>query len=194
MGKLWVADRLKKIDENEMEGFIHFVTHEDIYDSSHKVIYFNSIPMMMEGQLDDVIQKYKDVQSLFRGKKYIDERLFHEVFYVNRDNINLWKYDRRLWLLFAERCGRYYYDKGFQIIYTIHWGSGFGYHIHFIGNAISYQDGRIWKSDDKDVGFRKSLFNKFFIEVGRIRRAEETKKYFERTYGCGDTSDKITKE
>lgn len=194
MGSLWIVDEMEDYDGNGIEDYIYFITHEDSYDPLHSVLYFNSIPKMMEGQqLGDVIQKYKNIQSLFRDKEHIEEHLFSEIFLVDIDEIKLWRYDRKLWLLFAERCGRFYYEMGLQIVYSIHWCSEYGYHIHFVGNAISYKDGRIWESDDVGAVFRESLFNTFFRDVGEIGRAEAAREHFERTYGCGDISDKTTK-
>lgn len=173
MGVLWVVEGLDYVSEGVEDINIHIATQEDMFDPLHMVIYFNSIPLVEGCQPDNMIQEYKNVQSLFRSKKRIGKRVFHEIFYADAYGVKLWRANRKFWFRFADKCGRYYYDMGFQIVYAAHWSPKRGYHIHFVGNAVSYLDGRKWRTKDADIVSRGALFNGFFNECGRIRREEE---------------------
>lgn len=90
------------------------------------------------------IEQLKDVQRHYRGSKYIGKRIFHETLLLNEEDLLMLNYDTKHIHAYAERCAHFYYSRGFQIMFAVHWDQQKKYHIHFVGNAVSYLDGRKW--------------------------------------------------
>lgn len=170
MSKLIKVRRGKYENEDAIENVIYFITQERKYDDpSHELIYYNSIPMGPISR-QGLISEYKRVQSAFCGKKRTGKKMFHEIFMFDAWDCAPLGNDRKCLTYFADECAKYYYDQGFQMVYALHVNWKDGYHIHFAGNAVSYLDGRIWKTNKAEITVREAYFNSLFCEIaGRIK-------------------------
>jgi len=90
------------------------------------------------------IEQFKKVQRHYRGSKYIGKRIFHETLLLNEEDLTRLNYDTRHIHAYAERCAYFYYCFGFQVMFAVHWDQEKKFHIHFVGNAVSYLDGHKW--------------------------------------------------
>ena len=93
----------------------------------------------------EAIQQFKIVQQRYREPNYIGSRVFHETLHLNESDLALLNYDQTHIYNYAESCAYYYYSLGFQIVFAVHWDQEKKYHIHFVGNAVSFVNGLKWK-------------------------------------------------
>lgn len=94
----------------------------------------------------EAIQQFKVVQQNFKESNYIGSRIFHETLLLDELDLTLLNYDHKHIHNYAECCAFYYYLRGFQVVFAVHWDQEKKYHIHFVGNAVSYMNGLKWEA------------------------------------------------
>lgn len=71
------------------------------------------------------------------------------------------------------RLGRqisYYYDSSYQTVWAIHSSPGGNYHIHFLFNTVSFQDGRMYREGREDLGRLAQYIRELLPDtVGELR-------------------------
>lgn len=97
------------------------------------------------------IEEFKRVQQNFRDSKYVGKRIFHETLHLNENDLTLLKYDPKHIYAYAYRCAYYYYCLGFQVMFAVHWNQEKKFHIHFVGNAVSFVNGLKWEAAYKET-------------------------------------------
>lgn len=102
------------------------------------------------------IEQFKIVQKKFRVPGNIGKYIFHETLQLNEGDLILLNNDARHIVAYANRCAYYYYHLGFQVVFAVHWDQDKKYHIHFVGNAVSYIDGHKWQGSY--TGIREGQF------------------------------------
>lgn len=105
---------------------------------------------------EEAIEQFKIVQNKFREPGNIGKRIFHETLQLSEMDLVLLNNDPRHIIAYANRCAYYYYHLGFQVVFAVHWDQEKKYHIHFVGNAVSFLNGRKWQ--DSYTGVREGHF------------------------------------
>lgn len=90
------------------------------------------------------VEQFKKVQRYYRDSKYIGKRIFHETLLLDEEDLTKLNYDIRHIHAYADRCAYFYYSLGFQVMFAVHWDQEKKFHIHFVGNAVSYMNGHKW--------------------------------------------------
>lgn len=107
------------------------------------------------------IEQFKVVQRMLRDDGNIGKRIFHETLQLNEADLALLNGSPDCVAGYARKCASYYYLRGFQVVYAVHWDKEKKYHIHFVINDVSFVDGHKWSGNYP--GIREELFRYYLI-------------------------------
>ena len=104
--------------------------------------------------VEDMIATFRYVQEAYNIENRGGRRIYHEVFWFNQDEVMRLNWDVGLMWQFAyEVATEFFYKKGHQVIFAIHYDLNGKYHIHFAVNTINYLTGaklHTFKTDIKE--------------------------------------------
>ena len=91
-----------------------------------------------------MIEDFLRVQKCLRSPGRIGKKINHEVFLLTVEEIEQLGYPGKVQYLYwaSQECARFFYEKGFQVVFAIHTDMEKGVHIHFAVNTVNYMNGK----------------------------------------------------
>lgn len=136
---------------------------------------------------ETAILEFTVVQKRLRESGCRGKLLFHEMFQLLREEVDLLKTDAVRLYNFARECAYYYYREGFQVVFAIHCDTQKGFHIHFVVNSVSFRNGKKWVDTYEGRNLRFELFMQILrkyqeghIEVENRTEPIEAISFYER--------------
>ena len=110
--------------------------------------------------VEDMIATFRYVQLAYNIENRGGRRMYHEVFWFDPNEVMRLNWDIRLMWQFAyEVANEFFYKKGHQVIFAIHYDLNGKYHIHFAVNTINYLTGAKLHTYKNDVKERERACN-----------------------------------
>ena len=153
-------------NKDAVSNVIHYITRtrkdETRQDS---LISYGGCGVACYGNPDFMVQQMNYVQNVYDIEHRLGRRLYHEIFLISDEDFMRLKFNCGAVHEFAMRCSAFYFSKGFQVVFAIHWQPDKRLHIHFCVNSVSYIDGEKWHTTKQETKEREKLFNRIFEDV-----------------------------
>ncbi len=107
-----------------------------------------------------MIEDFLRVQKCLRSPGRIGKKINHEVFLLTVEETEQLGYPGKVQYLYwaSQECARFFYEKGFQVVFAIHTDMEKGVHIHFAVNTVNYMNGKKWSCGEREMKERETLF------------------------------------
>lgn len=126
----------------------------------------------------DMIQQITYVQRAFRIDSRCGRRMYHEVFNLYDSEVERLNFNSDyLWKIGMECC-QIYFQKGFQVVFAVHWEPQKRYHIHFAVSAINYSSGLKWHTSLPEIKVREQIFNQVLLKYQHLYGARIAPIFF----------------
>lgn len=110
--------------------------------------------------VEDIIATFCYVQQAYDIDKRRGRRMYHEVFWFSLEELKMLKWNVELmWQYAYDIAMEFWYKKGHQVIFSIHYDLQGQYHIHFAVNTINYLTGAKLATYKKDLAEREIACN-----------------------------------
>lgn len=110
--------------------------------------------------VEDMIATFCYVQQAYDIDNRGGRRIYHEVFWFFPDELVM--LDRNvelMWQFAYEISLEFFYKKGFQVVFAIHYDMQGKYHIHLAVNTVNYITGKKLQTFKKDIKEREASCN-----------------------------------
>ncbi len=160
---------------NEIDNLLRYITRTKVSGNKRKdVIKIGGRAVQLSHGIETAIRQFKQVQSVYdNGFDRYSRHCFHEIFAFNPE-LSRFLSDQLVTEM-AEEMSRFYWIKGFQVVYAVHKPDRENYnlHIHFAVNAISVKTGKKWHTDYNDTKYREREFQKMVTRLFNQNFAED---------------------
>lgn len=110
--------------------------------------------------VEDMIATFCYVQQAYDIDSRRGRRMYHEVFWFFPEELLMLNWNVELmWNYAYEIAKEFWYKKGHQVIFAIHYDMQGKYHIHFAVNTINYLTGGKLGTYKKDLAEREAACN-----------------------------------
>lgn len=162
MGILMMMCRGKYVNEDAVENVIHYITRSRVNEGRREELMgYGGAGVGIYLLPDQIIGQFLYIQKVHGIDARKRRRVYHEVFGLQDSEFAELNCDMDVLHRFARECCQVYYQRGYQVVYAIHWEpfNGKKMHIHFAVNTISFRDGKKWHTSKVDLRERERLFN-----------------------------------
>lgn len=142
----FVIDDITRNRENEKYG--------------HQILGYGAIGANHFLTVEDMIAAFCYLQRAYDIDNRRGRRMYHEVFWFSPDEVMMLNWNVKLmWYYAYEIAMEFWYKRGHQVIFAIHYDMQGKYHIHFAINTINYLTGAKLGTYKKDLSEREALCN-----------------------------------
>ena len=167
--------RPKYIYKSDVNNVIKYVTRTKDSNNKEDLVCSSAIGTPRFLGVDAIISSFFVVQEFYRNSSNIGPRVFHEIFWLDDDDVMaintaldnpLFNFQR-----FANEvlcaCLQVYYNLGYQAVGGFHWaGQSHKPHIHLAINTVNYINGIKWHTDLNGMqDAREEIMNNQFREI-----------------------------
>lgn len=110
--------------------------------------------------VEDMIKTFNYIQQAYDIEQRGGRRIYHEVFWFSEEELILMNWDvQQMWNFAYEVSREFFYKKGHQVIFAIHYDIRGKYHVHFAVNTVNYITGAKLQTFKKDMKEREGGCN-----------------------------------
>lgn len=110
--------------------------------------------------VEDMIKTFNYIQQAYDIEQRGGRRIYHEVFWFSEEELILMNWDvQQMWNFAYEVSREFFYKKGHQVIFAIHYDLRGKYHVHFAVNTVNYITGAKLQTFKKDMKEREGGCN-----------------------------------
>lgn len=110
--------------------------------------------------VEDMIKTFNYIQQAYDIEQRGGRRIYHEVFWFSDEELILMNWDvQQMWNFAYEVSREFFYKKGHQVIFAIHYDLRGKYHVHFAVNTVNYITGAKLQTFKKDMKEREGGCN-----------------------------------
>lgn len=148
----WFEGQYYKNDD-AVEKVIRYITRTRfLEDRAGELICCGGSGITFRYGMEYIIHQMKQTQDLYNIEDRGGRRLGHEVFSFSDEDFKLvLDSDYRAVEQIAQEVCDYYFSKGFEAVYAVHYDTEKHVHIHVAYNYVSYLDGHKYRSRREDI-------------------------------------------
>lgn len=151
----FVIDDITRNRENEKYG--------------HQLLGYGALGVNHFLTVDEMISTFCYVQKAYDIDKRQGRRMYHEVFWFSADELEMLNWNvKMMWHYAYEIAMEFWYKRGHQVIFAIHYDLEGKYHIHFAVNTINYLTGAKLTTYKKDLSEREILCNEILQKYLKV--------------------------
>lgn len=110
--------------------------------------------------VEDMIKTFNYVQQAYDIEQRGGRRIYHEVFWFSEEELALMNGDiQQMWNFAYEVSREFFYKRGHQVIFAIHYDFQGKFHVHFAVNTVNYITGLKLQTFKKDIKEREECCN-----------------------------------
>lgn len=146
-----------------IEKVIRYITRTRWYENRrHELIKIGGAGFDVNAPVDVIIYQFLVVQNTFNINSRGGRRLIHEVYSFNDEEFKALNCDFALVDLIARDISAYFFNKGFQILYGIHYEETKRCHIHIMVSSINFLTGKKFVAKSEAFNIRKKYFDEIY--------------------------------
>lgn len=127
---------------------------------AHQLLGYGAIGVNQFLSVEDMIATFCYVQQAYDIDSRRGRRMYHEVFWLSQEELQGMNWNIELmWNYAYEIAMEFWYKRGHQVIFAIHYDMQGKYHIHFAVNTINYLTGAKLGTYKKDFAEREIACN-----------------------------------
>lgn len=140
-------------NDDAIEKVIRYITRTRHWENrAEELISCGGSGVTFRYGVEDLICQMQYTQDFYKIEDRGGRRLGHEVFSFDDEDFKLiLDSDYRAVEQIAQEVCDYYFSKGFEAVYAIHYDDEKHVHFHVAYNYVSYMDGRKYKSCREDM-------------------------------------------
>ena len=127
---------------------------------THQLLGYGALGANQFLSVEDMIATFSYVQQAYDIDSRRGRRMYHEVYWFFSEELQLLNWNVELmWQYAYEIAMEFWYKRGHQVIFAIHYDMQGKYHIHFAVNTINYLTGAKLGTYKKDFAEREIACN-----------------------------------
>ena len=146
-------------NEESIEKVIRYITRTRMNETrADELISVGGCGVTFNYGTHYIVEQIIQTQEIYDIEDKCGRRLYHETLSFSDDEV-LFLGDLKLLDDIAYETCRYYYNKGFESLYAVHYGETNHYHIHIVHNSVNFMNGRKYHQDVNEMYEKRAVFD-----------------------------------
>ena len=160
MGLLIMSKYGRYENEDAVENVVRYITRTRPGENrKDELIAYGAMGVSAYAEPEIMIQQMKYVQNFYEIERKKGARIYHEFYRFDEREQSILGNNIVYLQQIALQCCNVYYERGYQVIYAVHYDREKRLHIHFCVNAVSFVNGNKWHEYMNGLSQRQALFN-----------------------------------